>query len=217
MLQRKSRGNTCYRVLVFVVVFLLLGFQAYAAEIDLIQQAIIAKQARWVARENPISKLPPAVRKKLLGVRKPLLDTGGPLMEPYAAAQGTHSLPAQFDWRSAPGGNFVTPVRDQQYCGSCWVFGPVAALESKCLITFNWPGRDLNLSEQIVLSCSGGGDCEDGGDPGVASNYLTNMGDTLESCYPYTESDGACSHACPDWQNTPTSLPPGNSLHRGQR
>jgi C1A family cysteine protease len=197
MLPEKKSGNTYYRVLVFVAVFLLIGCQAYAAEIDLIQQAIIAKHANWVAKENPISTLPPEVRKRLLGAPNEDIDTGAPLMEPYA---GVPVLPAKFDWRSAPGGNFVTPVRNQQTCGSCWDFGPVAALESKCLINFNWPGKDLDLSEQIVLSCSGGGDCENGGYASLASDFLTNTGDTVEGCYPYTNSDGSCSNACSNWQ-----------------
>jgi len=69
-------------------------------------------------------------------------------------------LPSAFDWRNVNGGNYVTPVRDQGNCGSCWAFATTGALESKALITFNWPGKSLNLSEQIVLSCSGAGNCE---------------------------------------------------------
>jgi C1A family cysteine protease len=186
-------------LIVFTGFFLLLGVQAFAAEIDLIQQAIKANQAKWVAKENPISRLPAEARKRLLGARSQDLDTGAPMMAPYAALG---PIPAAYDWRNVGGKSFVTPVRDQQTCGSCWVFGPVAALEAKSLITFNWPGRDLNLSEQIVLSCSGGGDCAGGGYASTASDYLKNTGTSVETCYPYTNTDGSCGNACPHWQSS---------------
>lgn len=199
MPSRKKPGNKWVWALVFISVFLLMGFRADAAEIDLIQQAIKAKQAKWVAKENPVSRLPPEVRRKLLGAPDQDLDTGAPLMESSTAEAA--ALPASFDWRSAPGGNFVTPVRDQKTCGSCWAFSTTAALESKCLITFNWPGTNLDLSEQIVLSCSGGGNCS-GGYASTASDYLKSTGTTQESCYPYTNSNGVCSNACANWQKT---------------
>jgi len=198
MLSGKIKHKLAW-LIVFTGIFLLIGVQAFAAEIDLIQQAISANQAKWVAKENPISRLPAEARKKLLGARSQDLDTGAPMMDPYAALP---AIPATYDWRNVGGKNFVTPVRDQQTCGSCWVFGPVAALEAKSLITFNWPGRDLNLSEQIVLSCSGGGDCAAGGYASITSDYLKNTGTTVETCYPYTSTDGACGNACPHWQSS---------------
>ncbi|MDD2903407.1 MAG: C1 family peptidase [Syntrophales bacterium] len=197
MLSGRKIRNKWVWGLASVFIFLLIGLQVYAAEIDLVQQAISTRRAKWVAKENPVSQLPPEVRKKLLGAPDQPLDTGAPLLAPYGAEVG--ALPASFDWRSAAGGNFVTPVRDQKTCGSCWAFSTTAALESKCLITFNWPGKDLDLSEQIVLSCSGGGTCG-GGQASVASEYLISSGTTFDSCYPYTGSNGVCSNACSNWQ-----------------
>ena len=197
MLNGQKIRNKWPWALVFFFIFLLIALQAYGAEIDLVKQAISARHAKWVAKENPISQLPPEIRKKLLGAPDQPLDTGAPVMAPFGGEAG--ALAASFDWRSAPGGNFVTPVRDQMTCGSCWAFSTTAALESKCLITFNWPGRDLDLSEQIVLSCSGAGDCS-GGYASTASDYLKSSGTTLDSCYPYTSSNGVCSNACSNWQ-----------------
>ena len=64
------------------------------------------------------------------------------------------ALPSHIDWRDN-GGNYVTPIRDQKSCGSCWAFATTAALESATLITLGTPGVDLNLAEQMLVSCSG--------------------------------------------------------------
>ena len=149
MLSGKIKHNLAW-LIVFTGFFLLIGVQTFAAEIDLIQQAISAHQAKWVAKENPISRLPAEARKRLLGRGVRISTPGAPMMDPYAPLP---PIPAAYDWRNVGGNIFVTPVRNQNPCGSCWVFAPVAALEAKCLITFNWPGRDLNLSgpDRLIL------------------------------------------------------------------
>jgi C1A family cysteine protease len=171
---------------------------AFSAEIDEIRSAINSRKAKWIAEENPISLLPKEERRKRLGASEGLILPEGKGREfSYAPA----SVPSAFDWRNATGNNFVTPVRDQRNCGSCWAFAVTAALESKALITFNRPGTNLNLSEQIVVSCSGAGSCN-GGSPGTASNFLKTTGTNLESCYPYSAHDGNCNSACSNWQSS---------------
>lgn len=171
---------------------------AFSAEIDEIRSAINSRKANWIAEENPISLLPKEERRKRLGASEGLILPEGTAGEfSYAPA----SVPSAFDWRNASGNNFVTPVRDQGNCGSCWAFAVTAALESKALITFNWPGTNLDLSEQIVVSCSGAGSCS-GGSPGTASNFLKTTGTNLESCYPYLAKNGNCSSACSNWQSS---------------
>jgi C1A family cysteine protease len=57
-----------------------------------------------------------------------------------------------FSWRTA---GYVTPSRDQNPCGSCYVFRPVGAMEA------NWAIRNskqmIDSSEQHALNCVPGG------------------------------------------------------------
>jgi hypothetical protein len=180
-------------LLVFVVLISFPAVRSHSAEIDEINAAIQATGAKWTAREYPASEI------RALGALEEH-NVGAVADESFHTALTT--LPASFDWRNYNGGNYVTPVRNQGNCGSCWVFSTTAALEAKTLITYNWPGTNLDLSEQIVLSCSGGGNCANGGYASDAADYLVNYGTSLESCYPYTQADGTCSSRCANWQSS---------------
>ena len=143
----------------------------------------------WVARESPITRLSDDEKDALGGVLDfvPQPRTAQPL----AAFAG---LPARLDWRDN-GGNFVTSIKNQGGCGSCWAFAAVAVAESSLLIEADSPGVDLDLSEQFILSCSGGGGCI-GGVPQVAANVLAEYGARTEQCFPYSFFDEACLHSC---------------------
>ena len=109
------------------------------------------------------------------------------------------SLPSSFDW-TRNGGNYVTSVKNQGSCAACGIFTTVAAMESKFLISYDLPWVDLNLSEQIVLSCPGLTDCSARGSMRQVLNSFQTTGTYLETCYPYTATDGNCSQACANWQ-----------------
>jgi hypothetical protein len=181
-----------------------------------INAAIKATGGKWVAGETSISVLSPAERRMRLGAA-PL-----PEPEPGQAAQAPETekpLPSfvtlsapygVLDWRNYNGasaiaglrsGSYVTPIRNQGNCGACWAFGSIAGLESATLLKMNIPGANLNLSEQVVLSCSGGGSCESGGY--IVTSFFQNTGVPFEYCYPYGGTDGSCGYACSNyWAGT---------------
>ena len=132
-----------------------------------------------------------------------------------AAAATTTLLPEALDW-AADG--YVTPVKNQQACGSCWAFSSTGVVESAWAIKQNLTGPSAvpSLSEQQILDCTSGEDWEmmgcGGGDMKVALRYMQQAQLSSEANYPYQSVDvyhdgfscGLVSHwadplAAPQW------------------
>jgi C1A family cysteine protease len=164
------------------------------AEIDKINKE---NGGKWKAKETTVSILSLEDKKKLVSEKK--FDLSGVKELPSKSTSVTP--PASLDWNNNSGGDYVTPVRNQGSCGSCWAFAVTAALESYTLIANNQPNGNLDLSEQTLVSCGNAGSCS-GGYISSASSYFKSTGLPVESCYPYTAANGSCSSACANWQSS---------------
>lgn len=200
---KANKGMICLFLLTALLSVFLFSSSAQADqdEVDQVNRQIWNKGAQWWAAETSVSKLPLALRQKRLGLTKHASST------PAQDSTRLHALPPPL---TAPAGslnyvnyNYVTPVKDQGDCGSCWAFATTAVLESQVAVG---TGAFVNLSEQVLVSCSGAGDC-DGGYMDTASTYIQSIGLPLETCFPYTQSNLSCSNAaCPYWQSDTYSI-----------
>ncbi|MEF8847573.1 MAG: C1 family peptidase [Candidatus Thermoplasmatota archaeon] len=118
--------------------------------------------------------------------------------------QDTGKIPEHLDWRNheyhGQKGNWLTPVKKQGDCGSCWAFAAVGAIETMVNIQKENPTIDLDLSEQQLVSCCNRGcnGCH-GGNSYWAWDYLIeNEGAILESAFPY---QGIDANGCDTWKS----------------
>jgi len=104
-------------------------------------------------------------------------------------------LPTQFDWRDINGVNYVSPVRNQGGCGSCYAFGTTAMLEARTLIMSNKTNQMI-FSPQRVVSCSEYSQACEGGFPYLIGKFGEDFYMVDEACFPYTGSEQSCSNQC---------------------
>ncbi|KAI4890025.1 hypothetical protein NFI96_024326, partial [Prochilodus magdalenae] len=98
------------------------------------------------------------------------------------------ALPMTVNWKKR---GYVTKVKDQSHCGSCWAFSATGALEGQM---FKKTKRLVSLSEQQLVDCSqsyGNYGCQ-GGWPHRAFKYIKHKGLEKTNTYPYLAREGKC-------------------------
>ncbi|XP_029640587.1 cathepsin L1 [Octopus sinensis] len=99
-------------------------------------------------------------------------------------------LPRTMDWRQH---GYVTRVKNQGSCGSCWAFSATGSLEGQ---VFKKYGRLISLSEQELVDCSssfGTKGCR-GGFMNNAFRYIERYGIESERSYPYHAKKQVCKY-----------------------
>jgi len=119
------------------------------------------------------------------------------------------NLPNSIDWREL---GYVTEVKNQGVCGSCWAFSVVGALESQYK---NATGNLKNLSEEQLVDCDkGDGGCN-GGFLDTAYDYLLEQGSISDADYPYKAGDGKERFCKDEYKSVTTKVSSYNLIPYG--
>jgi len=109
------------------------------------------------------------------------------------------SMPQTWDWRSARGKNWLTPVIDQGSCGSCYAVSGMNMLTARHRITQNDPTSEA-FSIAYPMACSEYNQGCDGGYGFLIAKWSQDVGLVPESCAPY-DAGFTCGMHQPDQCN----------------
>ena len=169
-----------------------------------------ASGALWRAGDTPFGRLSYEEKKEMYGGTVPNFKGAeyyiGGIIDvdvPSVRYQKSSYVP-DFDWRTrhcatVKGSPYfqdeitgwITPVKDQKNCGSCWAFSAVGAMEAVAKLYKNTT-CNFDLSEQELVSCSNAGSCNGGWTP-FALDYISRKWIQDEMSFPYKAQDRPCS------------------------
>lgn len=199
---------------------------------QLVIESIIDERAPNVHQPSPNQKPNLSLQQSAIKMNKGYgaKFTNRPVLEKFSYVKNRstfrfNSIPNAFDWRtktSSEGNPFLSPVRDQGACGSCYAFATVSAFEARIRIATDGIISEI-LSPQDMVNCgsafvsgiltnparqsylnelyNNGTLAEaswyalegcNGGLLASAADYVVLQGLPKESDVPYTGTDGTC-------------------------
>lgn len=171
---------------------------------DKLNANLIKKNVPWRADVTDMAQRSYAEKKAMFGDKLPELYgldyyRGGVFVLPESQdstrlerirSRSSNLFVSEWDWRNRHGKNWMTSVKNQQSCNSCWAFSTVGVVESYAGLYYNRI-LNLDLSEQEIISCTGKF-CNYATETD-AFNYIKSYGVVDESCFLYTGTTQNCS------------------------
>lgn len=201
---------------VFVVMmclFLYMGTNANHAsglDVDALQIKLQERAARWMAGETSLSHLSREEFKEMLGLRLTRPMKAVPKTIRSLRTGAPYALPTSHDWRNYGGENWITSIKNQQQCGSCYSFATLATIETLIRLDQGEPDLAVDLAEQYLVSCGPYGNYGGFDYGGCTGNYTYYVADFLmsdgvpdEPCFAYDPdqmvgTEPTCENACVD-------------------
>jgi len=159
----------------------------FSANVDLIQQLNENSETGAIFALNKFADLTPAEFQSYYNGYVP----SGKTEDIEILELPEVDAPATFDWISK---GKVTPVKNQEQCGSCWAFSATENIESVWMIAKGLtPTNFQPLAPQQIVDCDkSDGGCN-GGNPPTAYEYVIKAGgQDTETSYPYHAKNQAC-------------------------
>lgn len=172
---------------------------------------LIDRGLTWRAGVTSVAELCYEEKKAMFGGTMPALHgfdyyVGGYFVMPGYGRSESNTLLTQeeeeeedpyvseWDWRNRHGKNWMTSVKNQGGCNSCWAFAAAGTIESYINLYYNQL-LDYDLSEQEFLSCISYQEdpCSNGGSANAAFNYTYFNGVVKEIDFPYQAQNSDCS------------------------
>lgn len=171
---------------------------------------INAKQSSWTATAYPeLEHMTIGQIESRAGTKQSSLMMAKTQFAPSEPAHHASTVAdddAFFDWRNVSGVNYVSPVRNQGSCGSCYAFAAMGSLEARIRVKSKNKLQPI-LSTQDVVSCSQYSQGCEGGFPYLTGGkYAMDFGVVEESCFPYTAKETPCSQRCSNPESVWRSL-----------
>jgi len=126
----------------------------------------------------------------------PPIDPADLPAAPYAKIPKiTAPIPETYDWTTHTPA-VVTPIKNQEQCGSCWAFSATEQVESVWALAGN---TLVSLGPQQIVDCDKTSEGCNGGYTQYAYEYLIKAGgQESEADYPYTAVNGQCKFSAAD-------------------